>query len=80
MYENLEMHKLHTQVSAPVRKPAPEENKSTCICDRMEFAEGYTRNQPFGPLYSPEEGLARGTVFPCLSKPYKGFAKRPACV
>lgn len=70
MHDVLEMHILQKH------DPYHEEKSA---CKGMELAEAYVRVQPLDCIYSPEEGLRMGTVFPNLSKPYKGWCKHPAC-
>ena len=69
MEEVLEMHALHR----------PEMCEGTIPDKGMELAEAYVRDQPLDCIYPPEEGLKRGTVFPNLSKPYKGWINIPEC-
>jgi hypothetical protein len=45
----------------------------------MELAQAYVRSQHFGAVFPPEEGLCKGTAFPCLSQPYMGWIKIPVC-
>jgi len=35
-----------------------------------QLSASYTPIQPWGPVYEPEQALARGTMFPPLYKPY----------
>jgi hypothetical protein len=39
-------------------------------CMEMELAQAYVRMQPLESIFSPEESLRMGTVFPNLSMPY----------
>ncbi len=49
---------------------------------RMPFPEdaalaiAYVRWQEFGDVYEAEDGYARGTIFPCLDKPFYGRRAR----
>lgn len=41
-------------------------------CPPMELARAYMPLQGgFGELFSPEEALRSGTIFPCLYRPYQ---------
>lgn len=73
MHETLEMHKLQGY------EHTTEHYADKVNCKGMELAEAYVRDQPLDCMYPPEEGLMMGTAFPNLSKPYKGWCKRPAC-
>lgn len=44
--------------------------------DGMTLAMAYVPSQPFGDLYSAEEGLSRGTLFAALDKPFVGGCLR----
>ena len=54
------------------------QNKSTNkdICDDMVLAMAYVPVQQFGATYDAENGLAEGTIFPELNKPFYGCKKR----
>ena len=41
-----------------------------------ELAQAYVRSQPLEGVFTPAEGLRRGTIFPNLSQPYHGFQTR----
>ena len=56
-----EMYVLHDLHGEPKEEPNWE----------MELAQAYVRAQPLTGIFSPEESLQRGTVFPNLSQPYK---------
>lgn len=36
-----------------------------------QLAVAYVPIQPWGPVYEPEKGLEKGTIFPPLWKPYE---------
>jgi hypothetical protein len=44
-----------------------------------ELAQAYVQVQPLKTVFSPEEGLCKGTIFPNLHKPYAGWQKTPEC-
>jgi hypothetical protein len=62
MDDVLTMHVLHK----------PEFTAEDASCGALRLAEAYVRPQPLEGFFSPEEGLAKGTVFPNLYKPYMG--------
>lgn len=37
----------------------------------MELARVYVKMQPYGRVWSPMEGLQKGTIFPDLYRPYE---------
>lgn len=45
-------------------------------CDNMELAQAYVPFQKLGHIYSPEEGLIKGTIFPELYRPYEPRGKK----
>ncbi len=40
--------------------------------DKLPLAMAYVPMQKFGEVYSEEDALERGTLFPELDKPFKG--------
>lgn len=50
----------------------PECRKEQEPVDRMAFTMAYVPWQPWCEVYDLEEGYCRGTIFPCLDKPFKG--------
>jgi len=46
------------------------ETTSCIIPTPQRMANAYVPIQIYGPLYSPREGLAKGTIFPELYSPY----------
>ena len=44
----------------------------TALPSDMAFAMAYVPFQPWQKPYDAEAGLERGTVFPCLDKPFIG--------
>ena len=40
------------------------------------YAIAYVRWQELGDVYEPEEAFAKGTLFPCLDKPFYGRRAR----
>ena len=38
---------------------------------RVPLATAYVPYQKFGETYPPKEALPKGTLFPCLYRPYK---------
>lgn len=65
----------------PLPLPTPELPGESCPeggeemnqeCQTPPLAMVYSEKQIWGPLYSVEEGLERGTIFPCLDKPFMG--------
>lgn len=52
------------------------EADTSCACKKAAFpmntalAMAYVPFQQSGEVYSCEKGLARGTLFPCLDKPF----------
>ncbi|SHK50737.1 spore coat associated protein CotJA [Paramaledivibacter caminithermalis] len=51
------------------------ENKCTLV-GKCQLARLYIINQPFGEIYSPQEALIRGTIFPDLYEPYVRTGKK----
>ncbi|MCL2202848.1 MAG: spore coat associated protein CotJA [Defluviitaleaceae bacterium] len=64
------LHNLYGQPpkSTPQMPTAPTPEK-------MELAQAYVRHQPLEAVYSPEEGLQNGTIFPNLRQPYRGWQR-----
>ena len=54
----------HNLEFIPIEEPGPNWE--------MELAQAYVRAQPLEGVFSPEEGLRMGTIFPNLSQPYDG--------
>ena len=50
------------------------ENNNTCAW--MKLAYAYVRPQEFGEVYSTEEALERGTLFPELDLPMEVYGVR----
>lgn len=44
--------------------------------DDPALAIAYVRWQEFGDVYEAEDGYTRGTIFPCLDKPFYGRRAR----
>ena len=40
--------------------------------DELPLAMSYVPMQKFGEVYSEDDALCRGTLFPCLDKPFYG--------
>ena len=60
------MHTLHGN-----HEPKRETIVDDWDCTQMQLAQAYVRPQRLEGIFSPEEGLRMGTIFPNLSKPYK---------
>lgn len=45
------------------------------VCDELPLAMAYVPSQRWGAVYELDEGFDRGTVFPCLDKPFLGGGK-----
>lgn len=41
-----------------------------------QLARAYVPIQPWGPVFEPERGLAKGTIFPPLVRPYEPMPKK----
>lgn len=52
-----------------------EQNKPT-FPENAALAIAYVRWQELENVYEPEEAYARGTIFPCLDKPFYGRRAR----
>ena len=52
-----------------------EQNKPT-FPENAVLAIAYVRWQELENVYEPEEAYARGTIFPCLDKPFYGRRAR----
>ena len=78
MREILEMHVLNKHGYEHERGCGEYKHERGGL--EMELAQAYVRPQPLEKLFTPEEGLRMGTVFPCLSRPYMGWRKLPACL
>jgi hypothetical protein len=65
------MHILHTQ-------PKPREDTAPEVSSQRvkQLAQAYVPRQPLTEIFSPEEGLRRGTAFPNLYQPYHGWQPR----
>ena len=48
-----------------------KKEKKSCI-DEMPLAMAYVPFQGWSELYDLEKGFQRGTIFPCLDKPFMG--------
>ncbi|MGE5380161.1 MAG: spore coat associated protein CotJA [Methylocystaceae bacterium] len=44
--------------------------------DEMQLARAYVRIQPYSKPLSPQEGLAKGTIFADLYSPYNSAGKQ----
>lgn len=64
MHEIYTMHPLSSHEVSPVT--------DECCVPHMELAQAYVCPQRLDGLFSPEEGLRAGTIFPELSQPYEG--------
>ena len=47
------------------------ENVQTAGCDQV-YAMAYVKAQKYGDIYSDEDALLTGTLFPALNLPYTG--------
>ena len=41
-----------------------------------QLATAYVPIQPWGPIFEPERGLSKGTIFPPLVSPYNPMPKK----
>ncbi|MDR1067148.1 MAG: spore coat associated protein CotJA [Clostridiales bacterium] len=50
--------------------------------DCFDLARAYVPYQRIRMLYSPEDGICRGTIFPELDKPYdkRSRVRKPSCL
>ena len=55
--------------------PRPEA-MMPCGCGMPSLAMVYAKLQPFSDMYSPEEGLARGTIFRALDMPFTAGGRK----
>lgn len=60
-----------TAEQEPSMPEMPPQESTGDLCP-MLLAIAYVKNQPFEALYTPEEGLMRGTIFSGLDLPYEG--------
>lgn len=51
----------------PLQNQFPNENQE------KELAQAYVRVQPLEAVFSPEDALRHGTLFPNLYQPYRGW-------
>ena len=61
------LHILHTEAHTETQEGSP--------WSHMQLAQAYVRPQPLEGVFTPAEGLLRGTAFPNLSQPYRGRRK-----
>jgi hypothetical protein len=52
-------------------KPDPRPPQSP-VQPNLELARAYVPDQPYTRIFSPEEALCQGTLFPDLVRPYTG--------
>ena len=53
------------------------QNDSNCMHHEMlRTGMTYVPRQQWETPYTPDKGLCRGTIFPCLDLPFKGGARR----
>jgi len=57
------MYTLHPLQNKPLAAPP------------QELAQAYVRMQPLEAVFTPEEALRHGTLFPNLYQPYRGWNK-----
>ena len=49
----------------------------SCECrEILRVGMAYVPMQPWETPYTPDRGLRRGTIFPCLDLPFKGGVRR----
>lgn len=49
---------------------SPPDAQASGVYPALRLARAYVPWQKYGPLYSPSEGLEKGTIFPELYSPY----------
>lgn len=70
MYERNDCNCSRNQYAPRSRQQAVRMPVSTPSCADFPYAMSFVRTQSMGELFTPEQALAHGTVFPCLYSSY----------